>query len=295
MNITKFNQFLQHLGYILPNGFNYSIGTNEIVRFKDENKKSNNKNLWLHRVDLNTYVFGDWSANEKHVYRDDAEYTPRDYKAFKYERERAEQEQQARYVELANECEKEYNHQVSVDTAHPLIAHSYLVKKNIKAYNIKSNGNALVIPIYGTEYPFIGQIQSLQYILPNGFKQFKKGAKYKGGCFNLNEASTSRFIFAEGYATCCSILSYIEAKNYDATVICAFTCGNLEAVITHFRKIYPNAYFEIWADKDPSGIGQETAKKIAINIAAVVRIPPLSDEQVNNGLTDFNDFFNLKG
>lgn len=62
------------------------------------------------------------------------------------------------------------------------------------------------------------------------------------------------------------------------------------------RRIYPKAYFEIWADKDKSRVGQETAIKIAERFDNIkVRLPDLTPEQVEQGYSDFNDWFNLHG
>ncbi|WP_244148263.1 hypothetical protein [Francisella hispaniensis] len=70
MNITKFNDFINSIGYPLPNSFNYSIGIGELIRFSDKNKKNNNKNLWLKNIDNNIFVFGDWVTGEKYTYID---------------------------------------------------------------------------------------------------------------------------------------------------------------------------------------------------------------------------------
>ena len=69
MNVDKFNNFLSNLGYSLPSNFTYNIDVGDRIRFNDKNKKSNNKNLWLQRVDYNIYVFGNW-AGDKDTYID---------------------------------------------------------------------------------------------------------------------------------------------------------------------------------------------------------------------------------
>lgn len=292
MNITKFNQFISQLGYQLPNDFNYNIGINQIVRFKDVNKLKDNKNLWLHRVSLNSYVFGDWSRNEKHIYNDNREYTKQEYKHYYKAKQKQEYLEYKEHRAIANACVNEYNKLADVDPQHP-----YLVKKQVlPCFGMKQKGNAIVVPIFGTIAPFEGDLQSLQYILPDGFKQFRKGAKYKGGCFNVNDNGTDYFIYAEGLATSLSILRYVQKRLIRATIICCFTCGNLEPVISYMRRIYPKAYFEIWADKDKSRVGQETAIKIAERFDNIkVRLPDLTPEQVEQGYSDFNDWFNLHG
>ncbi|AJI56644.1 hypothetical protein LA02_268 [Francisella philomiragia] len=70
MNITKFNGFVSDIGYSLPNSFDYNIGLDELVRFKDANKNKDNKDLWLKNIDNNIFVFGDWKTGEKYTYID---------------------------------------------------------------------------------------------------------------------------------------------------------------------------------------------------------------------------------
>lgn len=128
MNITKFNQFISQLGYQLPNDFNYSIGINQIVRFKDVNKLKDNKNLWLHRLSLNSYVFGDWSRNEKHIYNDNREYTKQEYKHYYKAKQKQEYLEYKEHRAIANACVNEYSKLADVDPQHP-----YLVKN--KSYH----------------------------------------------------------------------------------------------------------------------------------------------------------------
>ena len=290
MNITKFDEFMHSIGYPLPTGFNYTIEVGELKRLANLNKGKNNKNLWIKRISFNGYVVGDWATGESYYYQDDKECGHHDYKKAKEKLEQLEFNQNKKYKEIADNLKEYYETLPYIDIKHP-----YLLKKGISYGNVKQDDKNIVIPCYGTESFFIGEIQSIQIISPTGFKQFKKGAKSKGSCFVLNEDSTSRFIFAEGFATACSILELIQARNIIATVICVFNCNNFIPVVTRFRTIYPTSTIEIWGDRDKSGIGQAKANEVAELLSCTVKLPPLTDEQVDSGLSDWNDYVNLKG
>ena len=82
MDITKFGDFINDIGYSLPNNFNYSIGIGELKRFKDTNKNKDNRDLWLQNIDNNIFVFGDWKTGDKYNYIDsDNQYNSYEKKA----------------------------------------------------------------------------------------------------------------------------------------------------------------------------------------------------------------------
>ena len=54
MNTIKFNDYINSIGYSLPNSFNYSIGIGELIR-KTLIKKPNT-DLWLKNINNNIFV-----------------------------------------------------------------------------------------------------------------------------------------------------------------------------------------------------------------------------------------------
>lgn len=293
MDNYKLNDFINSLGYRLPSGFDYNIGINKVYRFKDTNKKSNNKNLWITKLDDGVFSFGNWSTGEKHLYRDDEtkKYNQEEVRANQL---RYEQRKLAEYKtkkDLAIKLERYYNSLPYADSLH-----SYLINKGINTHPlIKQDGHKLIIPCYGTLLPFNCEFQTIQEIYPNGFKKFATGANASGSCLCLNNGDSEHFIFAEGFATCMSILELIEARNIKATIVCVFNCNGYKPVVSYFKKRYPQAIFELWADKDKHGIGEQKANDVAAATKAIVKLPPLTGEQVANGLSDWNDYISLRG
>lgn len=287
MNISKFNDFVSSLGYSLPNGFNYSMNVGELIRFKNSNKAKNNKDIWIKRVSYSTYVIGDWATGQSHIYRDDTECTHDNYIKTQEEIERKQYEEVQRQVKKAKKLEKYFSTLPRADINHP-----YLVNKDVYHDDIRQDKDLLIIPGYGMQAPFIGEFQTIQKITSTGFKQFEKGASSKAIAFGVSTASTDRFMLVEGFATGCSVFEIIQAKNIEASVICVFNCNNLMPVAQRLRKIYPQSIIEIWGDKDKSGVGQSKASEVAAEFNCIVKLPPLTDEQVESGLSDWNDYLN---
>lgn len=291
MDSIKFNEFVNSKGYTLPNNFNYSIGIGELVRFKNTNKKKSNTDLWLKNIDDNIFVLGDWQSGEKYTYIDtDNQYNSYEKKAYtsKVLQQQKQVEIQAKQI-LADDLESYYLSLPKADSSHP-----YLVAKGIANHEaIKQDGNKLVIPCIGIDTPFKGKLQSIQTIHPNGFKQFYKGANAKDSFLMLNKSSNDCFIFVEGLATGLSVLRFAQSQRVDHlySVIVCFNCNGLKPIVSYFYSLYPEAELEIWADNDLSGVGIQKAKEVAAVIPNIGIIPPpLTDEQKQQGLSDWNDY-----
>ncbi|WP_265658072.1 DNA primase [Francisella philomiragia] len=300
MNITKFNDFINSIGYPLPNSFNYSIGIGELIRFSDKNKKNNNKDLWIKNIDNNIFVFGDWKTGEKYTYIDnDNQYNYHDKKETSYKIQQQKKVELQSKQQLASKLESYYISLPIADGNHP-----YLVAKGIKSHEaIKQDGDKLIIPCIGIDEPFKGKLQSIQTILPDGFKQFYKGANAKDSYLPLNNPKDiDCFVFVEGLATGLSILNrlnsiptkgslYNQDVNNDTCIVVCFNCNGLKPIISYFYGLYPESEFYIFADNDLSGVGIQKSKEVAINIPNVnINPPPLTDEQKQNGLSDWNDY-----
>ncbi|MFO1351541.1 MAG: toprim domain-containing protein [Gammaproteobacteria bacterium] len=126
--------------------------------------------------------------------------------------------------------------------AKPVINHSYLTRKGVRAHGLRIQGDRLIVPIHDA----CGVLHGLQFIGPDGTKRFLKGGRVRG-CFHaigVLDHSTA-VIVCEGYATGASIH---EATDY--VVVVAFDCGNLEAVARALKAKYPDARLVIAADND---------------------------------------------
>ncbi len=134
--------------------------------------------------------------------------------------------------------------------------HPYLQKKGVPAQpdmKLDQKGNVLV-PMYNKD----GEIRDIQYLFPkpdeNGkTKSYAKGLP-AGELFYPIPGDYKNTFLCEGVATG---LSIHEATG--ATVICCMSAGNLSKVAGD----YPRAM--IIADNDPSGAGEEAAKKCERN------------------------------
>ena len=157
-------------------------------------------------------------------------------------------------------------------------SHPYLDNKKVASHKLKiDDNNRLVIPLYDKD----GIITSLQYIYPNGKKQFLKGGRKKGSFWTIGQLDNIHKAFlAEGYATAASI--------YETTgipVIIAFDAGNIKPTVHAIRAKYPHLELTIVADNDESGIGEKKANEATeISNVKVIVIP-------KSGM-DANDYIN---
>lgn len=187
------------------------------------------------------------------------------------ERLRLEQEDRAK---AAKEAATRFNPASPANPNHP-----YLIAKMISPYDLKQEGNGLLIPIYCNK-----QLINLQVIYPNGQKLFIKGGQVKGGYSIIGNAGAMAddFYLVEGWATGASL--------HEATskpVLVAFNAGNLLSVAIEARKAFPYAQIVIGADNDldhKSGVnvGVVKAQEAALAIRGQVSIPPIAG--------DWNDY-----
>lgn len=200
----------------------------QIHRFHIEGDKPGSKNGWYVLYDgrCPAGAFGSWKTGDKYrwsLYQDEdltAEERIEQQRVMTILRARRDLQQQTIWQEMARECQSQWHNASEADPNHP-----YLRTKNVKAYGLRQNGNALLVPIYNER----DEIGSLQYIwqAPDGsfHKRFKGRARKAGGLHQIGERG-DRVYIAEGYATAATI--------YEQTGCCtivAFDAGNLEAVL----------------------------------------------------------------
>ncbi len=168
--------------------------------------------------------------------------------------------------------------------------HPYLVKKAVGAYNIRLDGNSLVIPCRDTA----GQIHSLQHIKPDGWKQFFTAGAVTGHFHTISrtEGGPTVVYIGEGYATGASIH---EATG--AMVIIAFNAGNLLSVVQAVRAKYPDKQIVVCADDDrwtDGNPGMTKGKEAAEAISASL-VSPKFKTLDGKKTTDFNDLHAMEG
>lgn len=138
--------------------------------------------------------------------------------------------------------------------------HPYLLQKKVRAHGVRENRGQLVIPLRDIK----GQLQSLQFIAPDGTKRFLRGGRKAGCYFALGSPPTSKLLICEGYATGASLF---EATGLPVAV--SFDVGNLKSVGFALREKFPLVSFVFCADNDASTPGNPGIAK-AIEAAELV-------------------------
>ncbi len=180
-------------------------------------------------------------------------------------------------------------------------SHPYLVKKQITHMQLKENENGeLLLPVQDIN----GHIWSIQTIDKDGQKRFLKDGRKTGmmnvvGNIKKSSVANKAVIICEGFSTAASL-----ALASDKTVVVAFDKGNLAPVAEQIRGKYPDLDIIIAADNDhrlenhptiKKNVGIDAANKAAKSVNATVIIPPLTDEEKSQGLSDFNDIAVSRG
>lgn len=249
---------------IIPDG--------EIHRFYGSGKDKGRRNGWyVLSEEKKCGVFGDWAEDIKQYFNMPYSRTLSESEIAQIEANRADIEKKEREYrkqrqeQVAFECQEEWNRLPEPDRHHP-----YLVKKGLKnGYGCRQSDTSLVIPLFDEN----NRISSLQYISPNGDKQFKSEAKVKGCCFQIG--SGTPVFLAEGFATAAAI--YQETRK---PCLAAFNADNL----VNIAKRFPNV--TIIADNDKNHKGENSALKCQETYGTQFRLIPI----INDGDTDADDF-----
>lgn len=124
----------------------------------------------------------------------------------------------------------------------------------------------------------------------------------KTGCFHIigakNLEHCKEFIIVECFATAATIY-----KTINKPVIMGIDSGNLSKIVETLKNKFQNTPITLIADNDKkrelkglSNVGIETAKEIQKRFSDIkVIIPKISDQEVGQGVSDFNDIFLNKG
>lgn len=226
-----------------------------------------------------------------------------------------QKEQASRATAASYECKGYIKKLEDVPANHP-----YLVKKQVKAWGemrYDPKTKCLVLPLFG----FVGNnedylsdkffnIQTLQYLYPDGKKMFHKDGKLAGAFYPIgvtpkilaDKKDLRPVIVGEGYATMATVY---ECTGYPC--IAAMTCHNMSALISALVNMYPDKKFIIAADndrktKDNPGLTAAREAVADYNLAGLI-VPNFSrkesgsdwnDYSVNNGRADCMDTIQAK-
>lgn len=200
-------------------------------------------------------------------------------------REAQEKAEQQRLKEQEDKAIEVFNLWQNLHDANP--AQEYLKKKQILPYGLKQSDDKLVVPLYDTK----DKMWSIQYIYPDGRKQFYPGGRIKG-CFHTLGEVRDKVVLCEGYATGASI-----HKATGFPVVIAFNVGNLESVVLALRKKHPKLSIIIGADNDIKENAQDNpGRDVAMRIVEMYNnIKVIVPHMKENCKCDFNDIAVAKG
>lgn len=261
------------------------------LRMADKPRGQRTGWYWFSGVDTQTGiavgVYGDWRREDERHYwcnKSERELSPQERMAYdrhaQQMREQAEQEREANRARVAEEA------QTLIDGLPLASRHDYLTRKQVRAYSLYQDGDALVMPLRDVA----GKIHSVQRIWPNGDKRFLAGGRTKG-CFHLiGSALTEPTYLVEGYATGATV-HQITGK----AVVVAMNAGNLKHVLQALREAGNQHQVIIAADNDrhtDGNPGIKAAEEAASGFVGVSVAAP--DFQGTEG-TDFNDLAVAEG
>lgn len=256
---------------------------------------------------INT-VFGSWSTGERYYFNSFERYKEKLLptqlrelrQRWKSQNEEVQRDLKVLHDEAAEKAKAIWEN--ASELVSDEAASAYTVLKGIKPFGARYCNNSkgypcMVIPIKNGA----GDIRSLQF-----FSVGKDGTKYKAfmpkgevkeNFYTIGAIKTDQPLYVvEGYATGCSIH---EAT--DCATVVAFTCHNLEAVVSQIRKLYPNNWVIVAGDddvetKENPGRSEATAAAEKHGCSVVF---PVFDSKVKlpsgKSPTDFNDVHALFG
>ncbi|MBM7073963.1 hypothetical protein JQC92_18305 [Shewanella sp. 202IG2-18] len=194
-----------------------------------------------------------------------------------------------RYQHYANRCSQAFQLMPPANINHP-----YLMKKDVQVFPdvMQDKKGRLVIPLMDENH----KVHSLQRISPNGFKCLKKGAQKTGHFFVVGYKPLKDgepILYAEGYATAASI-----AQATNRSVVMTVDAGNMPKVAEKLKARYPTSHHLFLADDDRNNKvnkGLEKAQQAANITRGSWLSPNFMQEQIEVGLTDFNDLHMSSG
>ncbi len=283
---TLVEQFAQRMA-------EHGLHPNEIVadgklrRFDGPDEKRGKRSGWyvLHDDGLPAGSFGDWRTGLSETWsaKPDHAMTNAERQAHRQRIQQAKAQAEAERVQVAEaaaaKCAELWHVAGNVDVMHP-----YIKRKDVKPLAAKQSRDALLIPLRDVS----GNLRSLQFIRPDGTKQFKSGS-IVAGCYCAlggKPGPDAPLLICEGWATACSLH---ETTGYP--VVAAMNAGNLLAVAQALRAKLPDVLAIVCADDDSKTDGNPgltKAREAADSIGALLAVPNFGPERPE-GATDFND------
>lgn len=257
-------------------------------RFHVPGDKPRSKNGWylLFADDLPSGVFGSWKVGGSNTWssREPANHYEAQQIAQRIEQARLQREAEQHQRQQAT---AEYANRVWRDALYADPEHPYLIRKRVKPYNLRQQGDVLLVPLLRD-----GVLVNLQRIYPDGSKRFLRGGMVKGCCSLIGTIIPDQSLYiCEGLATGATI--HAETG---AAVACAMNAGNLLEVGQRLKRQHPEVVLIVAGDDDrqtEGNPGRTAANKTAAALGSDVVMPPWSGAEPLE-LSDFNDLANWR-
>ena len=278
---------------VAPAGDMEAIADGKIHRYRVDGDKSGSLNGWYfldHDGEHYYGAFGSWKQDSKHTFTSREENQLSEKQRFLIKR-RIDERKRQRDAEIKEQQEEAAKRaQTIYASAKPLtseLQHPYLKRKMAKPFSARLFLGALVLPVTNFE----GEIQSLQFIAPNGDKKLLAGGKKKGNFIPVlskpNEDGPNTVFIAEGFATATTLAQAYSIANI---VLASVDAGNLKHVALGVRDMMPDATIMIGMDRDE--VGMAKAREAAKACRGQTYLPGhRNGEPLPEHINDFNDLY----
>jgi putative DNA primase/helicase len=286
--MTTFIEAMQNAGIEPPAEI---IADGALHRFTVAGDKARSDNGWyvLHTDEPSAGAFGCWKRGISETWcgKTQQTMTPAEKIAYTNKIDVMKRQREEDRVRVQAEC-RAWCADTWAKAKDATNANPYLKRKGVNAYGLKSFKDALLVPVQDTN----GIIHGLQFIAPDGSKNFKTGTNKAGHFFKIGNSKDSTVIICEGYATGATI-----HQTTDHAVVIAFDAGNLLPVAQVIRLKFPDMKIIIAADDDHTTEGNPgllKATEAAKAVNGLLAIPDFSNDREAQD-TDFNDLSRLAG
>ena len=243
------------------------------LRFPGIGKGRSNRAGWCRVITPTLAIFGDWSSNISHVWRDE---------------NHRDDENSARLLAEARQREREFHRQqrerqqqaestaiAMIRDAH-LTTHPYLRTKGFPDQMGLVKGEKLLVPM--RDVRDYDRVLSVQEISATGEKRFLAGGRTRGAVYRLRHPRSRQVALCEGYATGLTLDAALKRLSGSYSVVICFSAFNLGLVAESF----PDAV--VCADNDESKTGEEAARRTGLKWCMPQEVG-----------TDYNDLHQAKG
>ncbi|MBB2493505.1 toprim domain-containing protein [Aquipseudomonas ullengensis] len=261
----------------------HPVADGSIHRFYVPGDKAGTYNGWyvLFADGIASGCFGSWRGGSSYTWSSRKPADPLEAQLIgqriaqaKHQRDAEQHQRQQATAEYANRLWR--------DARRAAPDHPYLVAKGCRPYNLRQQGDVLLVPLYHA-----GELVNLQRIGDDGNKRFLSGGRVKGCYSPLGIIRIGQQLYlCEGWATGATLHSETGHP-----VACAMNAGNLLETGRNLQRRHPDAMLIVAGDDDrctTGNPGKTAAITTAASLGCGLILPPWPADAPLT-LTDFND------